>query len=153
MFGDRDEAGADAPEKDVVSVVGPGMEIEGDCRCDGSLRIDGRVHGTIRSRKSVVVGENGAVEGDILTQDAVVAGHVVGSIRAESRLELRDGCQVEGDIRSPIVRLEEGGHLDGEVDMSVDGSEGRDTDAEPAAARSRDSGRREGTAPAPPAQS
>lgn len=149
MFGDRDEAGAGASGDEVVSVVGPGMAVEGDCRCEGSLRIDGRVHGSIRSGKSVVVGENGEVEGDILTQDAVVAGRVVGSIHAESRLELRDGCRVEGDIRSPIVRLEEGGHLDGEVEMSTEEGEPPEADADAPGARSAGSGQSE----APPATS
>lgn len=144
MFGDRGESGGDVPGDDVVSVVGPGMEVEGDCRCEGSLRIDGRVHGTIRADKSVVVGDGGTVEGDILTQDAVVSGHVVGSIHAESRLELRDGCRVDGDIRSPIVRLEEGGHLDGEVDMSADDGSSEE-DAGSAASRGAGSGRTERT--------
>lgn len=120
MFGDGGDGGSEAGEQgdDVVSVVGPGMEVEGDCRCQGALRVDGRVQGTIRAGKSVVVGEGGEVEGDILTQDAVVAGHVVGSIHAESRLELREGCRVDGDIRSPSVRLEEGGRVDGELEMT-----------------------------------
>lgn len=118
MFGERGDRTAAGDGGDVVSVVGPGMEVEGDCSCEGSLRVDGRVHGTIRAGKSVVVGEDGEVRGDLLTQDAVVAGRVVGSIHAESRLELKDGCRVEGDIRCPSVRLEEGGRVDGELDMS-----------------------------------
>jgi len=127
MFGDDDErekkASGDSDEgRDVVSVVGAGMEVEGDCRCEGSLRVDGRVLGTIRAGKSVVVGEGGEVEGGIHTQDAVVAGRVSGTIHAESRVELKEGCMVEGDIHTPSVRLEEGGKLDGELDMSGDGS-------------------------------
>ena len=127
MFGDDDErakkASRDSDEgRDVVSVVGAGMEVEGDCRCEGSLRVDGKVLGTIRAGKSVVVGEGGEVEGGIHTQDAVVAGRVSGTIHAESRVELKEGCMVEGDIHTPSVRLEEGGKLDGELDMSGDGS-------------------------------
>lgn len=124
MFGDdQDGAKKGSDEgKDVVSVVGAGMEVEGDCRCEGSIRVDGRVEGTIRAGKSVVVGEGGEVEGGIHTQDAVVAGRVTGTVHAESRVELKEGCMVEGDIHSPSVRLEEGGRLDGELDMS--GEEG-----------------------------
>lgn len=120
MFGDDEDRGRDeaGPDEDVVSVIGPGMEVEGDCRCTGSLRVDGRVHGTIRSEKSVVVGSGGEVEGDIVTQDALIAGSVVGTVHAESRVELKEGCRVEGDIRSPSVRLEEGGRVDGALRMS-----------------------------------
>lgn len=126
MFGDdqdrdRKDSSSDAG-KDVVSVVGAGMEVEGDCRCEGSLRVDGRVQGTIRAGKSVVVGEEGEVEGGVYTQDAVIAGHISGRVHAESRVELKEGCMVEGDIHSPSVRLEEGGRIDGELDMSGDGA-------------------------------
>lgn len=126
MFGDdQDRAkkkGTSSDEgRDVVSVVGAGMEVEGDCRCEGSLRVDGRVKGTIRAGKSVVVGEGGEVEGGVYTQDAVIAGHISGTVHAESRVELKEGCMVEGDIHSPSVRLEEGGRIDGELDMSGDG--------------------------------
>jgi len=127
MFGDDDgkrakkDSGGSDEGRDVVSVVGAGMEVEGDCRCEGSLRVDGRVLGTIRAGKSVVVGEGGEVEGGIHTQDAVVAGRVSGTIHAESRVELKEGCMVEGDIHTPSVRLEEGGKLDGELDMSGEG--------------------------------
>lgn len=125
MFGDdegrakKKESGA-GEGRDVVSVVGAGMEVEGDCRCEGSLRVDGRVKGTIRTGKSLVVGEDGEVEGGVHTQDAVIAGHVSGTVHAESRVELKEGCMVEGDIHSPSVRLEEGGRIDGELDMSGD---------------------------------
>lgn len=121
MFGDDEGGGVKGDSEDrgdVVSVVGAGMEVEGDCQCEGSLRVDGRVQGTIRAGKSVVVGEGGEIEGEIHTQDAVVAGHVAGTIHAESRVELKDGSSVEGDIRSPSIRLEEGGRVDGELDMS-----------------------------------
>lgn len=102
---------------EVVSVVGTGMKVTGDCVTDGTLRVEGRVEGTIRAAKAVVVGEGGVVAGDIQTQDAVVAGTVQGSIAAESRVELQATCRIEGDIRSRRVKLEEGGQVDGRLEM------------------------------------
>ena len=40
---------------EVVSVIGPGMEITGDIKCDGTVRVEGKVEGSIRATKSVVV--------------------------------------------------------------------------------------------------
>jgi hypothetical protein len=127
----------------VASTVTPELAL----RVGRAAGLDARERGDA----TFVVGRDGRLSGPTL-QRAVVAGHVVGSIHAESRLELREGCRVEGDIRSPIVRLEEGGHLDGEVDMTAD-------DAPPQAnAGSRDGreagpGRTEGAAAARPPQS
>lgn len=103
--------------EDVVSIVGPGMTITGDCETEGTLRIEGKVDGTIRSGKAVVIGEDGEVVGDIHTQDAVVAGRVEGSIQADSRIELKASARIEGDVRCRRVKLEEGGFVDGRIEM------------------------------------
>jgi cytoskeletal protein CcmA (bactofilin family) len=102
---------------DVVSIIGPGMTVTGDCATDGTLRVEGTVEGGVQAAKAVVVGKGGTVRGDIDTQDAVIAGRVSGSITAASRVELQAGCRVEGDIHSRRVKLEEGGVVDGRLQM------------------------------------
>lgn len=105
---------------DVVSVIGPGMEIVGDIKCDGTVRVEGRVEGSIKATKSVVVGKGGTVKGDIETQDVVVAGGVTGTVLGASRVELQETCRVEGDIRSRRVKLDEGGRVEGRLHMGAE---------------------------------
>lgn len=126
MFGrDREEkqddgaSGSSGEGSDVVSIVGPGMSVEGNCSSTGSLRVEGKVDGGVEARKSVVVGEEGEVVGDIEARDAVIAGHVTGTVRAENRVELKASCRIRGDIECETVRLEEGGRVDGELRMSA----------------------------------
>ena len=112
---------ADVPRElgDVVSIIGPGMKVVGDCTSDGTIRVEGRVEGSVRAAKSVVVGKDGMVKGDISTQDAIIAGRVNGSVSADSRIELLASCRVQGDIRSRRVKLEEGGQVDGQLHMGA----------------------------------
>ncbi|MFQ5678469.1 MAG: polymer-forming cytoskeletal protein [Gemmatimonadota bacterium] len=102
---------------DVVSVIGPGMEIVGDVKSDGTIRVEGHVEGSVKAAKSVVIGRDGVVDGDIETQDVVVAGRVAGTISADSRVELQESCRVEGDIRSRRIKLDEGGRVEGRLHM------------------------------------
>ncbi len=104
---------------DVVSIIGPGMKITGDCESDGTIRVEGSIEGAVRAAKSVVVGKDGLVVGDVSTQDAIIAGRVNGSVTAESRVELQASCRIEGDIRSRRVKLEEGGQVDGALHMGA----------------------------------
>lgn len=104
---------------DVVSIIGPGMKITGDCESDGTIRVEGSIEGSVRAAKSVVVGKDGLVVGDVTTQDAIIAGRVNGSVTAESRVELQASCRIEGDIRSRRVKLEEGGQVDGVLHMGA----------------------------------
>lgn len=77
--------------------------------------------GNIRAGKAVVVGKDGKVEGDIFTQDAVIAGSVKGVVRAESRLEVQATSTLEGEIVAARMQLEEGATLNGTVQMGLEG--------------------------------
>jgi cytoskeletal protein CcmA (bactofilin family) len=107
-----------------ISIIGPGMNIVGDLSTDGTVRVEGRIEGTVRAGKSVLIGKSGEVVGDVLTQDAVIGGRVRGTVVAESRLELQATCDIEGQIRarSAHLQLEEGARFNGQIQM-LDGSE------------------------------
>lgn len=101
----------------VISIIGPGMRVVGDCITEGTLRIEGVVEGTVRAGKAVVIGKDGVVNGDITTQDAVIGGRVVGTIVADSRLELQATCLIEGEVQARRIKLDEGGRVDGSMKM------------------------------------
>jgi len=101
----------------VISIIGPGMQVVGDCDTDGTLRVEGTVEGKVRAGKAVVVGRDGVVKGDIITQDAVIGGRVTGKIIAESRLELQETCLVDGEIRARRIKLDEGGRVTGNMQV------------------------------------
>ena len=99
----------------VISIIGPGMRVNGDCETEGTLRIEGTVQGKVVAGKAVVVGRDGTVKGDIFTQDAVIGGHVTGKVIAESRLELQETSVVDGEIHARRIKLEEGGRINGTI--------------------------------------
>ena len=111
----KEPANAAQTRDNVISIIGPGMRVVGDCDTDGTLRIEGTVEGTVRAGKAVVIGKDGVVKGDVVTQDAIIGGRVTGSVVAESRLELQATCVVDGEIRARRIKLDEGGLLNGTV--------------------------------------
>jgi len=117
----KQETETSAPDK-VISIIGPGMRVVGDCDTEGTVRIEGSVEGNIRAGKAVVVGKGGTVNGDIFTQDAVISGTVTGSLRAESRLEVQATSRIEGEIQAARMQLDEGAVLNGSVTLGEGGS-------------------------------
>ena len=112
----RDRSGT-PPQDSIISIIGPGMNVVGDCETDGTLRIEGRVEGTIRAGKAVVVGKDGEVSGKIFTQDAILAGRVQGSIHAASRLEVQATARIDAEVRARRMQLEEGAEVNGTLIM------------------------------------
>lgn len=111
----KETAVAQAAHENAISIVGPGMRVVGDCLTEGTIRVEGIVKGTIRAGKAVVIGKDGVVEGDIITQDAIVGGRVTGAVTAESRLELQATCVIDGEIRARRIKLDEGGRVNGKI--------------------------------------
>lgn len=110
-----------APDN-TISIIGPGMTVVGDCKSEGTIRIEGKVEGRVEAAKAIVIGKNGMVAGDICTQDAVISGEIQGSLTIGSRLELQASCNVTGEIDTRRIVLEEGATVNGTVKMGSPGS-------------------------------
>lgn len=106
---------ANPPPGVELSIIAPGTRIVGDLDSEGTVRIEGRVEGTVRAGTAIVIGRSAVVDGDVRTRDAVIAGTVVGTVVAESRLELQSDSSVQGDVFARRLRLEEGAALNGTV--------------------------------------
>ena len=66
------------------SVIGPGSIFEGKFYISGSLKIDGKFEGEIKTEDALVVGETGKIKTKITAKNVVVAGTMIGNIQAES---------------------------------------------------------------------
>ena len=53
----KDRSANLAPPETVISIIGPGMQVIGECHTDGTIRIEGTVQGTVPWR---VVGASSA---------------------------------------------------------------------------------------------
>lgn len=105
------------PTERVTSVLGPGINWQGNLRGSGGVRIEGTFEGEILIRGLLVVGETGRVTCEHLQANTVViAGAVRGNITAE-KLEIRSTGRVWGDVTVVAFATEEGAFLRGSVRM------------------------------------
>ncbi len=106
-----------SPSERVTSVLGPGINWQGNLRGTGGVRIEGTFEGEILLRGLVVVGETGRVTCESLRANTViVAGAVRGNVVAE-KLEIRSTGRVWGDVTVVAFATEEGAFLRGQVRM------------------------------------
>jgi cytoskeletal protein CcmA (bactofilin family) len=101
------------------SIIASDMTVIGDLETEGVVRIEGRVRGTVRVGSQVLVAQGAVIEGDLHTQEAVVAGQITGAIHARDRVELQPTAQVAGDILTPRIAIVEGAKVSGEVKMDL----------------------------------
>jgi cytoskeletal protein CcmA (bactofilin family) len=121
----RDEQGNELKRRRTdqipFSIIASDMTVVGDLETEGVVRIEGRVKGAVRVGAQVLVATGAVIEGDLHTQEAVIAGQVSGSIHAHERVELQASAVVAGDILTPRIAIVEGARVSGEVKMDVAG--------------------------------
>jgi cytoskeletal protein CcmA (bactofilin family) len=100
-----------------LSIIGFGMTVTGDIEGQGVVKIEGRVEGSIRGVRQVLVGRQGEVTGDIETREAVIGGRVAGTITATERVEIQGTSSVNGDIHTKSIVVMDGGRINGNVRM------------------------------------
>lgn len=101
------------------SVIGEGSIFKGKFYINGSLQIDGRFEGEIKTKDQVIIGELGKVKTDITAKKVIVGGTLIGNIEAEEEVELLATGRVLGNIRTPKVNIEEGVVVKGEISISA----------------------------------
>ncbi len=110
----RDKAASREPG---LSVVASGMNINGHLDTNGVVKVEGKVTGSIRAERQVLVARGGMVDGDIMTREAIIGGKVRGAIYADERVEVQATSLINGDITTKRILLQEGGEVNGHVRM------------------------------------
>lgn len=121
MFG-KDEAsggkGAARGSESTLSIVSAGTVVSGDMECGGVLKVEGRIDGSVRRARQVMLAKEGAIRGDVTANEVVVGGVIDGNVTASERLELQTTAVVNGDITTKSIVVMEGARINGGVKMT-----------------------------------
>lgn len=99
------------------NIIGKGTTLEGNIEAYGNIRIEGRVVGSIVTKSKVALGKSCKVEGNILAQNAEVAGEVKGIVEVSDLLLLKSSAVIHGDIITNKLIVEAGATFNGGCKM------------------------------------
>lgn len=122
MFGKRSKGGepAAAGEEEILGFLGEGTVLEGDLSLQGGFRVDGKIHGRVRSDAALVIGPGGEIIGEeVRASTMTVSGLVKGNLHVSQRLDILSGGRVIGHVvlGRRALRIDSGGLFEGTVSM------------------------------------
>ena len=111
-------APAPAPANGTVCVLGPTLHFKGELYGEEDLDFQGQLEGSIEHTRSLSIGKEGGVTGNIKAKFVIVEGRVDGDIYASESVSVRQSARVKGNIYAPRVGIADGAQFSGSVDMS-----------------------------------
>jgi cytoskeletal protein CcmA (bactofilin family) len=104
--------------KPPASVLSSDLHVVGNLRTTGDIQVEGTIEGDIRAHL-LTVGEGATVKGEVIADDVVVNGRIVGRVRG-LKVRLTSTARVEGDIIHKTIAIESGAHFEGSVQRQED---------------------------------
>ncbi|HEX3203539.1 MAG TPA: polymer-forming cytoskeletal protein [Nitrospiraceae bacterium] len=108
------------PDRDEnFTFLGRGVDFKGVIRFDGTVRIDGRMEGEVHTKGVLIVGEHAAIKGLVVAGTVICGGRVQATVTASEKVQLLKSAILIGDIRTPILSMDEGAHHHGMCEMGA----------------------------------
>ena len=107
------------PDFENFTLLAKDVEFKGIVNFDGTVRVDGRVEGEIHTTGTLIVGENAIIKGVVSAGVLMNSGKINGTITAVEKIQILKPGVLVGDIRTPLIAIEEGSHFHGMCDMGV----------------------------------
>jgi len=107
------------PQSRIDTLVGAETRIDGDIYFTGGLRVDGVVRGNVNEEAStpstLVLSEQGSIEGAVVVSQVVLNGRVVGPVHAKEYVELQPKARVVGDVYYKSLEMHTGAVIEGNL--------------------------------------
>jgi cytoskeletal protein CcmA (bactofilin family) len=103
---------------EINAFLGAGTHYQGKLNFEGSVRIDGSFTGEIQSDGTLIIGKDAKVDGQIKVGQLILSGNLQGEIDANRKIVLHKTANLVGSLQTPVLVMEEGAILEGQVAMA-----------------------------------
>src|SRR5271168_2686897 len=97
--------------------ISQGIKIKGEVTGSEDLFVDGLVDGKLNLTNGILtIGPNGSVHADVTAREVIVRGKIDGKISAQDKVQLWSTAQVNGEVQTERLAIEEGALLRGKIE-------------------------------------
>ena len=119
MWARKEQVVETAPDHENFTLLAKDVEFKGVVNFDGTVRVDGRVEGEIHTTGTLIVGEHAVIKGVVSAGVLMNSGKINGTITAVQKIQILKPGVLVGDVRTPLIAIEEGSHFHGMCDMGL----------------------------------
>lgn len=103
----------------IDTLLGAETRLEGDLHFNGGLRVDGVIRGNVNEQNNtpstIIVSENGSIEGAVTASKIVLNGKVIGTVKSSQFIELQTKARITGDLYYKSLEMHTGAVIEGKL--------------------------------------
>ena len=112
--------GKKSKENADIIVLGKTTNFNGILKFKSTIRVQGKIKGTIDAAGALIVDKGAIVEADrIKVSSLTVYGTVTGAISAKDKVDIMSGAQVRGNLTAARLRIADGVIFEGHCNMAA----------------------------------
>jgi len=104
--------------QDMSAIVGANTEFRGIIHYNGTVRIDGRVEGEIRTDGVLLIGKDAVIRATVSAGSIVSCGKIFGDVTATEKITLLAPACLKGSVKTPLLSMEEGVRFKGSLEVT-----------------------------------
>ena len=106
-------------QNSIDTLIGADTRIDGNIFFSGGLRVDGTINGDVTepngSPSTLILSENGRIDGAVIASKIVINGKVIGSVKASHFVEMQAKSSITGDLYYKTLEMHTGAVVEGRL--------------------------------------
>jgi cytoskeletal protein CcmA (bactofilin family) len=105
--------------KNIETIIGPSVKVEGDFKGEGDLVIEGVLIGSLQTKNNLKIGTNAMIKAGVKANNIFISGKVKGNIIAKGKVEITGTAVILGNIIAQVISMESGALIQGNISMPI----------------------------------
>ncbi|MBU0597791.1 polymer-forming cytoskeletal protein [Patescibacteria group bacterium] len=103
--------------REVETIIGPSVKVEGNFSSEGNITVEGVVHGTLKTKHNLKIGSKAKVKAEVEANDLFLSGEIRGNVKVLGKAKLTQSAKIFGNLDTKILTIEEGAIMNGKCTM------------------------------------
>lgn len=109
--------GNEKGSKEIETIIGPSVKVEGNFVGEGNVVVAGMVNGSLKTNHSLKVEKEAKIKAEVETANLYLAGEIRGNVKVKEKTVMTATAKIIGNLETQVLSVEAGAIINGKCLM------------------------------------